>query len=100
MSIFKRHTKGFTLMEVLVSIAMVGIMFLPLMSVFSHSLSINMDARNKQRGNEVAVSVLEEVQQVPTIDALDSAYGYTKNGDGTYELVRSGIQSDGKEFTA
>lgn len=100
MSIFKRHTKGFTLMEVLVSIAMVGIMFLPLMSVFSHSLSINMDARNKQRGNEVAVSVLEEVQQVPTIDALDSAYGYTKNGDGTYELVRRGIQSDGKEFTA
>ncbi len=100
MSIFKRNTKGFTLMEVLVSIAMVGIMFLPLMSVFSHSLKVNVDAKNKQRGNAVAASVLEEVQQVPTIDALDSAYGYTKNGDGTYQLVRTGIQSDGKEFTA
>lgn len=100
MSIFKRNTKGFTLMEVLVSIAMVGIMFLPLMSVFSHSMKVNVDAKNKQRGNAVAASILEEVQQVPTIDALDSAYGYTKNADGTYELVRTGIQSDGKDFTA
>ena len=80
-----KRTKGFTLMEVMVSIAIVGILFLPMLSFFSHAVKINVASKNMQRANAVGQSVIEEVKQYKNLAAMESA-GYTLNGDGTYTI--------------
>lgn len=121
----KINTKGFTLMEVLVSIAMVGILFTPMLTFFSHSTKTNINAKNMQRANTVAQSVMEEVRSYDTIADMVSIYQDTTNtnlvrtesdfkkkytasikkADGTFEntkyyFVRNGLESDGKEYKA
>ena len=95
------HNQGFTLMEVLVSIAMVGVLFLPMLTFFSHSTQVNVKSKTLQRANAVAVSVMEEVEQIPEGVNLEdpSSYGYTKNGD-IYTKIIYPIENDGKKFTA
>ncbi|MBQ1688711.1 MAG: type II secretion system protein [Lachnospiraceae bacterium] len=94
-----KRTKGFTLMEVMVSIAIVGILFLPMLSFFSHAVKINVASKNMQRANAVGQSVIEEVKQYKNLAAMESA-GYTLNGDGTYTYTKTNIDSDGKKFSA
>ena len=121
----KINTKGFTLMEVLVSIAMVGILFTPMLTFFSHSTNTNVNAKNMQRVNTVGQSVMEEVRSYDTIADMVSVYQDTtntdlvrtesdfrkkcttaiKNADGTYAntkyyFVRNGLESDGKKYRA
>lgn len=76
---FKRNTKGFTLMEVLISIAMVGILFMPLLTFFSHSSKLNINAKNLQRATTVAQSVMEEVRAYDTIHEMCENYEDSTN---------------------
>ena len=129
---FRRNTKGFTLMEVLISIAMVGILFMPLLTFFSHSSKLNINAKNLQRATTVAQSVMEEVRAYNTIHDMCETYEDSTNTDlkrvsdfgvgsseisggallvedvsGTkkyekdkYYFQRTGIESDGKTYSA
>lgn len=124
----KMNTKGFTLMEVLISIAMVGLLFAPMLNFFSHSAKINVNAKNMQRANTVAQSVMEEVRSYETIADMVATYEDTKNSDlirtkdkyfkigepysapvvasgggfinDKYYFVHKGLKNDGKEYTA
>lgn len=80
----RRNRKGFTLMEVLVSIALIGILFTPMLSFFSHSTQMNIKVKNVQRANTVAQSVMEEIRSYATIE--DLAKAYSQNTDGTMEM--------------
>lgn len=96
-----RNNKGFTLMEVLISIAMIGILFLPLLTFFSHGAEMNTHAKGMQRANEVAVSVMEEARAYDTLDAMNTAgYLETSSGSGVYSKVITGLQNDNKHYTA
>ena len=124
----KVNQKGFTLMEVLVSIAIVGIIFLPLLSAFSDSAKINnISAKKLQRSTTAAQTVMEEIRSYDSIETLVNLYEDTANNggkmmrtdetfhnaytssikanDGTfnnkkYYFVKKGIESDGKKFNA
>lgn len=121
----KINTKGFTLMEVLVSIAVVGILFTPMLTFFSHTTKTNVNAKKMQRVNTVAQSVMEEVRSYHSIadmvaagenvantqfERTDSGYKKSitadiKDSDGKfnntkYYFVRKDLKSDGKDYTA
>lgn len=117
----RNRVSGFTLVEVLISIAMVGIIFMPLLSLFSQSVRTNTAAKNKQRENNVAQQVMEEVRSYDSISAMaastsatfkrtkeDFGEGFSDditNEDGTfkhekYYFVRSGLESDKKKYVA
>lgn len=99
---FQRHRKGFTLMEVLVSIALVGILFTPLLTFFSNSNRVNVNAKKMQRANTVAQHVMEEVRSYGTIeemcrlyqDPLNNKKGYYRvkesSGSGSSSLYNTG----------
>lgn len=126
----KRNQKGFTLMEVMVSIALIGMLFTPMLAFFSHSTQTNIRVKNIQRANTAAQAVMEEFRSYATIQDIASTYGantgsddkmymtysdYNKsngptqiidaNGDfiakdDKYYFVKEGIESDGKEYVA
>lgn len=66
-------------MEVLISIAMVGILFMPLLTFFSHSSKLNINAKNLQRATTVAQSVMEEVRAYDTIHEMCENYEDSTN---------------------
>lgn len=125
----KWNRKGFTLMEVMVSIALIGILFVPMISFFSSSTQTNIRVKNLQRANTVAQSVMEEFRSYATIQDIAQAYwtddgttdtkfmtnnSYAKNTrpstildangkfseDTKYYFLEEGLESDGKEFVA
>lgn len=124
----KGNRKGFTLMEVLVSIALIGILFTPMLAFFTHSAKMNTEVKNMQRANTVAQSVVEEFRSYATIQDLVETYWNDEGTsdkkfltDGTYQkstkpasiytdgvfdkkgkyyFLEEGIVSDGKEYLA
>lgn len=115
------RASGFTLVEVLISIAMVGIIFMPLLSLFSQSVRTNSESKNRQRENNIAQQVMEEVRSYDSISAMAASTSATfkrtkdtfgevlsddiTNEDGTfkhekYYFVRSGLESDKKKYVA
>ena len=89
----KKHTKGFTLMEILVSIAMVGILFVPLMTFFSSSLKTNTQAKNMQRVNTLAQQVMEEVR------GYDSIAEMCLTADNSGNLIRTVSENSTQPYT-
>lgn len=89
MTIRRKHTKGFTLIEVLVCIAMVGILFAPLLTFFPGSLRSNNGAKNMQRANAVAQKIVEEVRAYDSIAAMCSDTINLTRTDDTYVNVCS-----------
>lgn len=107
MTTLKRSSKGFTLIEVLISIVMVGILFLPLLSVFSKGMGANNVSKNIQRANAVAASVAEQVRAYDTFEDMCNVgvtgtnnLVLTSSNGGVYSFALSGLVSDGKDYTA
>lgn len=114
----KINTKGFTLMEVLVSIAVVGILFTPMLTFFSHTTKTNVNAKKMQRVNTVAQSVMEEVRSYHSIADMVAAGENVANKDlvytgpkaassaavtediTKYSFERTNLNSDGKKYKA
>lgn len=107
MSTLERKNKGFTLIEVLISIVMVGILFLPLLSVFSKGMGVNNVSKKIQRANSVASSVAEQVRSYDTFADMCNV-GSTSGNDlvlttsngGVYSFTLSNLKNDGKDYTA
>lgn len=107
MTTLKRNNKGFTLIEVLISIMMVGILFLPLLSVFSKSMNANNVSKNIQRANSVASTVAEQVRGYDTFTDMcnvgstaGSNLVLTSSGGGIYEFKMPKLETDGVDYTA
>lgn len=68
----KKVKKGITLIEVLISLAILGILIVPLSSMVLTSVSINRMGKEKQQGTNVAQKVLEQIKIIdePNIEAL------------------------------
>lgn len=107
MTTLRRNNKGFTLMEVLISIVIVGILFLPLLSVFSKGMGANNVSKNIQRANSVAASVAEQVRAYDTFADMCNV-GSTSGNDlvltasngGVYSFALSNLKNDGVDYTA
>lgn len=120
----KRNRKGFTLMEVMVSIALIGILFTPMLAFFSNSTQTNIRIKNLQRATTAAQAVMEEFRSYERIEDMVGAYwsaatggavfqdsGYSQTFDNIYVggsfvgnkkffFQKNGIKSDGKEYVA
>lgn len=65
--------KGFTLLEVLVCLGVIGILFLPLLTFFSGSMEINVASKEKQRAINVAQEVMEEMRSYDNISSMNAS---------------------------
>lgn len=120
----KRNRNGFSLMEVMVSIALIGILFTPMLAFFSHSTQMNLKVKNIQRANTAAQAVMEEFRSYERIEDMVNTYWSTSTDGNVYEnndytgtfdhiyenghfipnekfyFQKNGIISDGKEYVA
>lgn len=121
MRLGRRYTKGFTLMEVLVCIAMVGILFTPMLTLLSNSYKTNVNSKNTQRATTLSEQVMEQVRSYTSIQAMVNDTGWTRKSnenfvnnvaDNTltdekgkyvnnkYFFVKDNLISDGKAYKA
>lgn len=63
----KTNNEGFSLLEIIISIAMIGIVFVSLMQYFSSSIKANNYAKTVQKASLAAQTVMEELQGFSTI---------------------------------
>lgn len=124
----KRNQSGFTLVEVLLSMAMLMVIVVPLLSYFSNNARFNHQARIQQRATTVGEQIMEEVKSFATIKDLTDYYAgaaadtgikstdkyYDPDGSGSgvirnnpsymfqnkinYTYWKKGIKSDKGEF--
>ena len=88
----KNNNKGFSLVEVLVAIAILGIVTIPLLKAFTTSAVVNRNARRTENANAVATAYMEEFKSL-SVKQLLATYpdSYTYNSDsGKYEFDLTG----------
>ena len=68
----KRQIQGFSLIEVLIAIAILGVASLALLSFFSSANFYSSTGKSTQEADLVAQSVLEEVDSCKTLTEIDS----------------------------
>lgn len=78
------NRRGFTMLEVIVSIAVIGILTAPLMSSFVMAAKINRDSSREFKSFLEAQKYMEEIKALKSIDA--SKYTYDV-GTGAYEYT-------------
>lgn len=94
----KKNQSGFTLIEVLLSMAMLMVIVVPLLSYFSNNAKYNHRAKIHQRSITVGEKIMEEVKSFSTIRELTDYYAgaVTDTGiastDKYYELGGSSIR--------
>lgn len=94
---FKRNNKGVSLIEVLVTIAMIIILAGPLINSFLNSRIVNSNARLIQNGTTVAQDMAEKFKTIP-IEQLCSTYAYEKNDStGVYTFKDIAVEGPNKE---
>lgn len=96
----KKNNKGVSLVEVLVTIAMVAIMAGPLLNSFLNAMGVNGKARNIQNGTTVAQDMMEKVKSL-SLDSLDAEYLSYKvantSGDGIISYKNIPIKGPNNE---
>ena len=70
----KKKQSGFTLVEVLLSMAMLMVIVVPLLSYFSNNAKFNHRAKIQQRATTVGEQIMEEVKSFATIKDLTDYY--------------------------
>lgn len=79
---FLRSSNGITLIEVIISIAILGAVIVPLMSLFVMSAKINSESNREYMSILTAQMYIEEIKAMNSIDTTK----YTFNSeDGSYE---------------
>ena len=77
-----KNNKGLTLVEILITIAVLGIVIIPLMSMFITSQKMNNESEMKYRAIQFAQEELETIKAMKQLDTDDD--GYPPRGDGSY----------------
>ncbi|HOA20449.1 MAG TPA: type II secretion system protein [Sedimentibacter sp.] len=82
-----RNNKGLTLVEILITLAVLGIVIMPLMSMFFTSQKMNNESEMKYRAIQFAQEELESIKAMKILNTEDD--GYPPRGDGSYGYVTS-----------
>lgn len=92
----KTNNKGFTLIEIVIAVAILSILLTPILKQFANTLETSRKAKALQQANETAVYEMEEFQTV-TKEELDDKYG-----DPTVhtDMVVRLLDTDGMEITS
>ncbi|SFR68439.1 prepilin-type N-terminal cleavage/methylation domain-containing protein [Anaeromicropila populeti] len=101
---FRKNKKGFSLVEVMVSVMVLAILFIPIISNFVASIKVNREAGYMQKATLVAQTVLEDVKN-KTYEEFLKASGWTTqpvDPSDTAALIRAkaGFIYDGVEYKA
>lgn len=95
-----KQNSGFTLVEVIVCMAILGIVFLPLMSYFTNSMGYTLESRNTQSATLAAESILEEFKAGDTFASTKSAYdAQVTLGNTDYVVVEETDPATGVKST-
>lgn len=89
--------KGLTLIEIIVTLSVLGIVVVPLMTMFTTSQKINNEGSNEYKRLQVAQRFLEDIKGIKEIDDLVGDLGYTDNGDGTFSYSDNDYSYDASD---
>lgn len=86
----ERDNRGFTLVEVLVALAVLAIVSMPLLSYFTDGLKLNALSANKQKANLAAQSIMEDFKSKTMAEIAQEYRGFSGDSgqykDDTYSL--------------
>lgn len=92
-----KQNMGFSLVEVLVTLALISVLSIPLIQTFVNSARVNGKAKSMQNATDIAQSISEYFGAMP-LDALKTAYKgkYTSMSDGriVFTNIGDGINKD------
>lgn len=86
-----RNNKGLTLVELIVSIAILAIIVLPLLTSFVQATKTNVKAKNKLHATEVAQNIMEGLENV-SLNDIALQFNYPSYGAG-FDLFDKGSAS-------
>ncbi|HOV79813.1 MAG TPA: type II secretion system protein [Bacillota bacterium] len=79
--------KGFTLLELMIAVLLLGIVLTPLLEIFSRSSRISADSWFETTALNLAQSKLEEVKDLPFDDVVCQSGVFPENPEYAYELT-------------
>jgi len=85
------NNRGMTLIELIMTLAVLGILIVPVMSMFVFSAKINMAASNGYKAGMLAQSYMEEIKGMEELDAKKYVYN---TGTGKYEIYVTETESN------
>ena len=77
---------GMTMIELLVSIAILSIITIPISSYFVSSIKINKDAEYRLKANQLAQLTMEDIKSQKTV--AQTVYEGVKTIEGDYEITK------------
>lgn len=97
---FGRDQRGFTLVEVLVAIALIGVALVPLMYAYTYSTRLTLETRRVTTANNLARHCLAQMTATVEYTGLDNADCSTTDGDFDPPYEEFHYQTDAERFTA
>lgn len=102
MNSIKKNNSGFTLVELLITIVIIGIVAVPFLNSFINAMDINVSARRLQNATLAAQDLAEEFKAEPLSELLDKyAYSITSETDklDVYKFDTMQVEGiDGEDF--
>ncbi len=89
----KGNQSGFTLLELLIAVAILAVIVVPILTAFLISVETNAKAKDKQRASVAASNLVEDFKGRDTEQVINAM---TKKADGLYEKVEI---IDGQAYT-
>lgn len=97
----RKQNMGFSLVEVLVTLALISVLSIPLIQTFVNSARMNGKAKSMQNATDIAQSISEYFGAMP-VDALKTSYSsnYKELPDGriVFTNIGDGINKDSKNI--
>lgn len=94
----RKKNSGFSLIEVIVAIAILAIVSLPIIKAFSTSAMINKNARSQENANAVAKTIMEDFKSL-TFEQLKEKYSDYSQNNGVYTFNIDKYEGvNGEEF--